>query len=107
MSVMQLLTWEPPVQTTASFQRQETSLIPISFNSYDLKCEAANRLSGDGLERLEGLGEGTGNDPNPLGSVIPTSSCGYALQHLGVPSKDLLIWTCLFRRCDRDRGSSG
>jgi hypothetical protein len=62
MSVMQLLTWEPPVQTTASNQRQETSLMPISFNSYDLKCEAADQSSGDGLERLEGLREGIGND---------------------------------------------
>ena len=64
MSVMQLLTWEPPVQTTASNQRQETSLIPISFNSYDLKCEAADQSSGDGLEGLGDWGEGIGNDPS-------------------------------------------
>jgi len=34
---------------------------PISFNSYDLKCEAADQSSGDGSERLEGLREGIGN----------------------------------------------
>ena len=72
-----------------------------------LKYEAVNQSSSDGLERLEDWGEGVGNDPNPLGSVIPTSSCGYGLQCLGWPSKDSLIWTCLFGRCDRGRGSSG